>query len=253
MVLLDFSQVNWTSYQPGLLEQDLLTLPLEAAVSLLITERAPIRDTPLWPFADERNIGIRNPTRHTTNFGAPMMAAMAVPVVLGLGATQADFPMWPHIRGWVHAHLLTEILTISAKKGFQRHRPFYDTEVENGTARRTDSQSFFSGHSSHAFAAATYGSCLLLRYAPNPVAGWTLSSLFMLGATWIGSARALDGQHHWSDVAVGAMVGTVVGGLVSQRVSALADERQQKLSVNVGLVPVDDGLALQLQGSFTLP
>lgn len=250
MFLLDFSQIDWTSYSPGQLEQDLVTIPLEAAATWAITAYAPDREEARWPFRGEKTDGDRNPSRHTNDFGVPMVAGIAVPVLVGMESLSSDFPMGVHIRGWVHAHILTELVTISAKKGFQRHRPFYDTELASRRARVSDRHSFFSGHTSHAFATATYASLLVHEYLPNPAAAWVLSGLFYAGASWVGSARALDGQHHWSDVAAGAVAGTLMTAFVFHRV-VNAQEERLKLSAGPSIDPEVGTLGLEVRGSFS--
>jgi membrane-associated phospholipid phosphatase len=89
----------------------------------------------------------------------------------------------------------------------------------------SDSQSFFSGHSSTAFCAASYLSLELDDWYDR----WettrsndALRSTFKIGsdialyagATYVAYARMHDEKHYFSDVAVGAVVGTVVGTLM---------------------------------------
>lgn len=213
---------DWYLYQPGLLEQDLVTLPLlggmVAAISL--TTEPPSR--PLWPFENEQNSTPRRPSRQPGYLAASMGAAVMTPFAAYLWEnSDGTFPIWAHARGLLHTHLLTELLTISSKNTFGRRRPFYDAEAAAGRAGTDDRRSFFSGHASHAFALASYGVTLAWQEIDNPWVATTFTGLFGLTAGWLASSRAFDGQHHWSDVAVGAAVGSAVGSYIARRVHAV--------------------------------
>jgi membrane-associated phospholipid phosphatase len=89
----------------------------------------------------------------------------------------------------------------------------------------SDNESFFSGHSSTAFCTASYISLELGDWydrweftKTNDALRLTLKigsdiSLYA-GATYVAYARMHDEKHYFSDVAVGAVVGTVVGTLM---------------------------------------
>ena len=114
--------------------------------------------------------------------------------------------------------MYTEVITQIAKNLVQRTRP-------DGS----DSKSFFSGHSSVTFAAASYlqrevdaalvawdalGGDALLRDATR--AG--VASILYGWAGYVGYSRMHDHKHFLSDVIVGALVGTLIGNLVHDQV-----------------------------------
>jgi hypothetical protein len=74
--------------------------------------------------------------------------------------------------------------------------------------------SFYSGHSSTAFTAAIAGSLLYAESAPTPAAKLVVwgSELALAGAT--ANLRIRAGKHYYSDVVVGAMVGSGLGILI---------------------------------------
>ena len=219
-------------FAPGLVSQDMVTIPLElAAVALISTQFEP-PSISRWPFAHETANGVRRPTRHPGSLAAAMGSAVMLPLVGSLLANQPQFKLWPQVSGLIHTHLLTEMFTVSAKVGFGRKRPFYDTEARLHRERVDDRMSFFSGHSSHAFAFATYGSLMAQHYVSDVTTRWIFTGMFYATSSWIASSRAVDGQHNWSDVAVGALVGSSVAWFVSQRTNAASGD---SISVTAGM------------------
>jgi membrane-associated phospholipid phosphatase len=217
----DASLDLWTSYQPSLPAQDWVTLPLEAATAYAISAHLPVRDEPLWPFTHERNSGLRNSSRHPGDFAMPLLGAMSLPVFAANMQAGEEFSATGFVRGWIHAHLLTEIATSFVKRSVGRHRPFYDTEAKEGRLREDDSLSFFSGHSSHAFCAATYLARMTSLGEQSALWRWGSTTLLFAGATWMAWGRAHDGQHHWDDVVVGAVAGTAISSWVFSRVESV--------------------------------
>jgi membrane-associated phospholipid phosphatase len=211
----------WTTYQPSLPAQDWVTLPLEAAAAYAVANYLPVRETPLWPYTDERNTALRNSSRHPGDFAMPLLGAMSLPIFAANMTANEDFSAAGFVRGWVHAHLLTEIATSFVKRSVGRHRPFYDTEAKAGRLREDDSLSFFSGHSSHAFCAATYLARMSWLGEQSSLWRWGSTTLLFAGATWMAWGRAHDGQHHWDDVTVGALAGSAISSWVFSRVEAV--------------------------------
>ena len=219
---------DWRTYSPGLFSQDLVTMPLEAGLVYAITRAYWPQQRPLPPFASETTDRERQKTRHP----AEILRFSAIGLAgLGLGAVSMssdEYSLGVQCRGWIHAHLLTEMATATAKVAFQRKRPFYDRVKKASLAnagpppREDDRFSFFSGHASHAFAFAGYSTALVLRYLDFSwfTVGYTVTSLGF--ATYIAASRALDGQHNWSDVVTGAAVGYVVSQLVFNQTQKIA-------------------------------
>lgn len=130
--------------------------------------------------------------------------------------------MGNHITSWDYQRtfifykslVYTYSLTMLAKNLIYRERP-----------DKSDSKSFFSGHSSTAFCTASYLSLELgdwferwesTRSNPTLKRGLQVGSTVGLYgmATYVAYARLKENKHYFSDVAVGAVVGTVVGALV---------------------------------------
>jgi hypothetical protein len=139
--------------------------------------------------------------------------------------------------------LLSEAVAAWTSAGVRRPRPYvYGDQAPEDT--RNDpyaALSFFSGHTTTAFAAAVVLHRTLARRhpdstAPNIVLGSTLAV-----ASLVGAGRILSGNHFPTDVLVGAVVGSSFGVLVpALHASALA------------LTPFasSDGAGICARGSF---
>ena len=134
-------------------------------------------------------------------------------------------------------------LNTVVKHAVGRKRPLtYDsswTEADRSSADA--SLSFYSGHSATAFAMATATSRLFMIRHPD--SDWVVP--LWLGSEALAATTAVlrveAGKHFWSDVAVGAVVGSAVGYLVPQ----LHLREQETGSVaRVAPMVVDDGGAL---------
>jgi hypothetical protein len=103
--------------------------------------------------------------------------------------------------------------TMLAKGTVQRIRPYvYNSDVAMDEKYSHEAQqSFFSGHSTIAFASAVFVSTVYSEYHPDsewkPYI-WTGS---LLAASAVGYLRYAAGQHYPSDILVGAIVGSVLG------------------------------------------
>jgi membrane-associated phospholipid phosphatase len=121
----------------------------------------------------------------------------------------------------LEAAAITAALTGVAKVWVSRERP-YGRSCGAGLAEDgydcVDSgryYSFFSGHASTSFSAATV-SCVTSRYVPLWGAGhpyWPCIASYGLATTTAG-LRIVADQHYATDVAVGALIGTSVGFVV---------------------------------------
>ncbi|CAJ0605817.1 unnamed protein product [Cylicocyclus nassatus] len=153
------------------------------------------------------------------------------------------------LLGFIFEQLLVDI----GKYTIGRHRPHfmdvcrpdigYDTctspeqYVTNFTCTGDDQHlikesklSFFSGHSAFSFYVAWFCSLYLRARFYRPV----FSRLFvpaiqflLLGlAGWVALTRVSDYKHHWSDVLVGTIIGSVVGILMALHVAEVFDRRE---------------------------
>ncbi len=174
----------------------------------------------------------------------------AVPCVLGA------IDMWLGDRpdGWLGygKDLLILAQTVTINIGVhqitvfasQRPRPYvYNQSVSNEMRADANSYlSFYSGHTANAFGVATaYSYLFTLRHPRSPwvVPVWlTTHGLAGLG----GYLRVTSGYHYWTDVLVGAVIGSSIGLIVpflhQQRTDTDADaEQQQRSSAAAGFGP----------------
>lgn len=190
-----------------------------------------------------------------------LVSVIALPFALDLGDVliqrARDRPAWKsrHLRGWgrdvvvlLETFAVNYAATNVVKVAVQRPRPFsYDADSSVGDPQDGDARlSFFSGHTSTAFAMATaYAS---LFQARHPRSRW-IAPVWVLGLGFAGSlavARVEAGKHFWTDVLVGAAVGTSIGVIVP----ALhrSDWLGERLALR--LAPTRTGSLLMMQGRF---
>ena len=221
------NSLSWMSFNPGDLNQDLVTLPLEggliAAINAFYTPKA----IAIWPFNNETdNLEPRNTTYTATKL-APYALGAVTFVLGGLTLSNDNFQLGTHARGWLHAILLTEIATSTAKVTFQRKRPFYDYPNADGPNSYDNRFSFFSGHTSHAFSFATYSTALMFEYSNSRILNWSYAALSYAGATVIANSRVTDHAHNVSDVIVGGIVGTLISAAVFYRVENVIQKKKE--------------------------
>lgn len=148
--------------------------------------------------------------------------ALAATPLLVLGSQaewSGDFALLTGMTAQVAA--LTWLVTTRTKAVAQRRRPYLfnprlppDARVARALDDGEPLESFFSGHTSVAFAAAMFATT-----AWGDLEGWSdgkrrLRLLALGAAGTTGVARILGGQHHPTDVVVGALVGMGIGYLI---------------------------------------
>jgi len=112
--------------------------------------------------------------------------------------------------------LLTTFIPMCVKGQVQRIRPFaYNSNVPlDGKTTREVKRSFFSGHTSAAFAASVFISTVYSDYFPHskwkPFV-WTGSLLL---ASTVGFLRYESGAHFPTDIITGAVVGSIIGYMI---------------------------------------
>ncbi len=141
------------------------------------------------------------------------------------------------------------VVTHLAKRNFNRYRP-----------DRSDTQSFFSGHTSTAFATSTFlyleardfinGQARLHnQQLPlfSPTAWKVVSFSALYGwAAYVGYSRIHDGKHYLSDVIVGAASGTLISYLLYPH-----EQRPRKATrIKLGIVPIRETSGLALSVNF---
>lgn len=199
------------------------------------------------------------PARTVSDIG--LISLIALPFALDLGDSliQRGRDRSPdrarHLRGWgtdvvvlLETFAVTYASTNVVKFALRRPRPYsYEQGSEVGDPTENDARlSFFSGHASMSFAMAT--SYASLFQARHPRSRW-VAPVWVLGmslASVTAVARVEAGKHFWTDVIVGAAVGTGIGLLVP----ALHRNRVLGQRVGLSLAPTRRGSLLVFQGRF---
>jgi membrane-associated phospholipid phosphatase len=121
--------------------------------------------------------------------------------------------------GWANALIVTEatsvalVLNTGAKYALARQRPYaWQGRPELAASPRDQNLSFFSQHTTFAFAVAASSTTLLAEQG-DPHAAWFGATAFT-AAGLTGYLRMAGRQHYLSDVLIGAGVGTFVGWAV---------------------------------------
>lgn len=114
--------------------------------------------------------------------------------------------------------LLQGGLTFLAKNSFARTRPYVyndDPDIPLGLKmEKTSRRSFYSGHTSSAFASLVFLAGVFERLYPDSDArGWVWGGC-LAAATTTGYLRYAAGRHYPTDILAGAVVGAFVGYLV---------------------------------------
>jgi len=142
--------------------------------------------------------------------------------------------------------ILAEVLAISGamhqvvRFAVRRPRPFMYVAGKYAEDRDAigSTLSFYSGHTSIAFAMATAGAYLYTIRNPRSRYAALVWTGALLGAGAVGYSRVAAGRHFWTDAIAGAVVGTAVGLLVP----ALHLKKKRKVKLTLG--PSGAGLGL---------
>jgi membrane-associated phospholipid phosphatase len=160
------------------------------------------------PGFDRWAIGFASDTADTVS---TVTAALAVagPLVLDLADVGASEPFLEDTVVFAEALLVNGALTNAAKYTVQRPIPrVYSPALPAVVSSPADYRSFYSGHTSTAFAALTAGSMTwTLRHGGT---WWPWVVTAVVGVS-VGLERVYAGRHFPSDVLMGAAAGTVVG------------------------------------------
>ena len=158
--------------------------------------------------------------------------------------------------GWhgTEAVLISSGITGFLKGVLGRSRPYVtaDTNARDfkfGTGFTSkDRQSFPSGHTTTAFAAASAVTSEVRRLWPKYT--WYVAPVLYGGATLVGLSRMYHDRHWASDVALGAAIGTFSGMKVVRYSHAHPDNPVDKVMLRAIIAPDGQGGAIL---GFTLP
>jgi membrane-associated phospholipid phosphatase len=155
--------------------------------------------------------------------------------------------------GWhgTEAVLLASGVTGFFKGALGRARPYVSSDTNphdfklGGGFTSADRQSFPSGHSTTAFAAASAVTSEMRRYYPKSV--WFVAPVLYGGASMVGLSRMYHNKHWASDVVLGAAIGTFSGLKVVRYSHTHPDNKLDRWVLHTALAATPDGgLALVL-------
>jgi membrane-associated phospholipid phosphatase len=132
---------------------------------------------------------------------------------------------------------------VGRQRPYVRPRNARSYELLRGVGRR-DYQSFPSGHTVAAFAAAAAVTAETSRNDPSST--WIVAPIMYGGATLAGVSRMYNNQHWASDVVIGAAIGTFAGLKIVRFHDSRPHSGLDRIFLTATLVPVGDGHALRL-------
>lgn len=139
-------------------------------------------------------------------------AAMIVPVTANAFDLGFSPEFWEDFVVFSEALLVSGALTTTAKYLIQRPLPvIYSGDDPSLIAKPGGYRSFFSGHTATAFAALSVASMTLHYRYQTGAWPWVVTAAV---GTSVAVERVLAGRHFYSDVVVGAVVGTGIGILI---------------------------------------
>jgi len=152
----------------------------------------------------------------TTGAIVPEVAALGMYVGGRLGHDRKLTLLGAHAA---ESLVLAELFTSAVKGTAGRARPYVglgprDFQLLRGMRKGGDYQSFPSGHTTNAFAFASLITADVARWWPEEK--WLVGPAAYGVATLVGASRVYHNAHWSSDVAGGALVGTLSGVLVSR-------------------------------------
>lgn len=169
-----------------------------------------------------------------------LYATMAAPFSLVLSDQGSREPGTLGLM-YIETYALQGGLTYLAKNLFARTRPYvYSDNPDITLARKmkkTSRRSFYSGHTSSAFASMVFLASVFDRLYPDSGArGWVWGGCLTAAAT-TGYLRYAAGRHYPTDILVGAAMGAFVGYLVPSMHEIESEgpgEAKSRKSVTIG-------------------
>ena len=208
--------------------------------SRIITPTCPCDRASVNAF-DRGAIGHHSDLAGYVSDGTVGLALLAPAIIMVRGA--AAPAAWEDLSVYAEVLVVNGALATVVKFAVQRPLPrTYEGQADLVSSPR-GYRSFYSGHTSLAFAALSAGSMTMsLRYGHVWVP-WLVT--LAVGAS-VGAERVLGGYHFPSDVLVGALVGTATGVIIPY----LHARRDRSSSVRFGIFPSGRSVWLAATGSF---
>lgn len=193
-----------------------ISVTAASVLGALTTTEIPLSKA-LWTseILGELDDGLHGPRSSTPDLVSDLSLAATI-LLPPVGIASAGFDE-DAARGaliYVETHAIALLLNSTVKRLVSRPRPYAyasDPRPENDDAFL----SFYSGHASAAFAAATAGSILYAVRTSDPVALPILTGTAMALAASTAVLRARARMHFPSDILIGALAGTAIGAAVS--------------------------------------
>jgi len=196
----------------------------------------------------QRSTAWRNGATVFDWYGAP--GARAVGPLLAVAGSVARNPTISDIGIHVSESYATAAAAVFIVKGIAgRARPYrvnsesaYDFELGRGFPHREPYSSFPSGHATGSFA---FASSITVEAARRWPARAALVGALAYGGAFLDGVSRVYRDTHWpSDVAAGALLGTMSGLLVTRHQHAHPDNRLDALARRVLFAPAADGRLL---------
>ncbi len=117
---------------------------------------------------------------------------------------------------YLETGILGYYLPVIVKASTKRTRPFvYNSKVPMDIKKDSDARcSFFSGHTTLAFASSTFFSTVFCDYFPQSKWKPYIKAGFFISASAVASLRFTSGNHYPTDILTGAVVGSAIGYLI---------------------------------------
>jgi membrane-associated phospholipid phosphatase len=149
--------------------------------------------------------------------------------------------------GWhgTEAVLVSSVVTSVLKGSLGRARPFVTSDTNahdfklGGGFGNADRQSFPSGHTTTAFAAASSVTSEMRRLYPGSV--WYVAPVLYGGAALVGVSRMYHNKHWASDVVLGAAVGTFSGLKVVRYSHTHPDNKLDRFMLHTSIATTSEG------------
>ena len=196
----------------------------------------------------QRSTAWRNGAMVFDWYGAP--GARAVGPLLAVAGSVARNPTMSDMGIHISESYFTAAVAVFIVKGIAgRARPYrvnsesaYDFELGRGFPHREPYSSFPSGHATGSFAFASSVTVEAGRRWPRHA---TLIGALAYGGAFLDGVSRVYRDTHWpSDVAAGALLGTMSGILVTRHQHAHPDNRLDALARRVLFAPAADGRLL---------